>query len=110
MYFDASIMFATMALHPAVALIAKGLIALSFLFALMRLIKGPNLVDRVVALDLISGIILAYTLFHAIVQADMNFMSVSLAIAVVAFLGTVAIARYLEHRALNKKNIEHEEH
>ena len=73
------------------------------LLALIRLLKGPDITDRVVALDLIAGIILAYTLFQAMVQADMNFINVSLAIAVIAFLGTVAIARYLELRVDSKQ-------
>lgn len=98
MFFDTSLTLATVVLHPAVIVIAQLLIVLSFLFALMRLVKGPDLVDRVVALDLIAGIILAYTILQSIVLADSNFMSVSLAIAVVSFLGTVAIARYLELR------------
>ena len=99
MCFESSMMLAAVTVYPAVVVIAQLLMVASFLFALMRLVKGPDIVDRVVALDLIAGIILAYTLFQTIVLADMNFMSVSMAIAVVAFLGTVAIARYLELRA-----------
>ena len=97
MYFDFPIAM-TSVVHPYVELAAQILLTIAFLLALVRLIKGPDITDRVVALDLIAGIVLAYTLFHSIVEEDLNFMSVSMAIAVISFLGTVAIARYLELR------------
>jgi len=103
MFFNFDGMLFTAVLHPIVAAIAQILIAISFILALLRIIKGPDVADRVVVLDLIAGMLLAYTLFHAIVQADVNFMNVSLAIAVIGFLGTVAIARYLEYRVANKE-------
>ena len=102
MFFDLPIALATVNIHPLVMKGAQLLLAVSFLLALLRLAKGPDVTDRVVALDLIAGIILAFTLLRAIGQRDIDFMNVSLVIAVVAFLGTVAIARYLSFRVASK--------
>lgn len=93
-------------LYTPVVWVVQCLLSVSLLLALARLIKGPDVTDRVVALDLIAGIILAFTLFYSVLRGDINFMNVGLAIAVVAFLGTVAIARYLEKRFTERETEE----
>ena len=103
MSFSVLVSLATVTIHPLVLVASQLLLAVSFILALIRLFKGPDVTDRVVALDLIAGILLAFTLFHAINQDEMNFMNISLDIAVIVFLGTVAIARYLELRAVTKE-------
>lgn len=92
-----------MTLHPQVALLAQLMLIGALFLALFRLIRGPNTVDRIVALDLIAGVILALTLFYAITQNKIHFMNVGLAVAVIAFLGTVAMARYLEKKYLKRE-------
>lgn len=96
MFFDFSLLFATAVLHPWVGWGVHLLLGVAFILALMRFMLGPDTTDRVVALDLLAGIILCYTLYRAIELDDLNFMSVSFAVAVIAFLGTVSIARHLE--------------
>lgn len=83
-------------IHPYVLLTAHLMLAVAFIVSLIRVYKGPNTVDRVVAVDLIAGVILAMTLLQAIDLQNENFINIGLAVAVVAFLGTIAIARYLE--------------
>lgn len=99
MFFDFLFLLAIVTANPLVMKVAQWLLAVSFLLALVRLVKGPDLTDRVVALDLIAGIILGFTLLYAIGERDVDLMSVSLVIAVVSFLATVAIARYLTFKA-----------
>ena len=62
---------------------------------LFRFIKGPTGFDRVVALDLLGGICLCVIVIYAILFDQQVMMEVALAIAVVNFLGTIALAGYL---------------
>jgi multicomponent Na+:H+ antiporter subunit F len=62
-------------------------------------VRGPSLSDRVVGLHLIA--VLAVGLI-AMVALDSNqpvILDAAIVLALVAFLGTVAFARYLERRA-----------
>jgi multicomponent Na+:H+ antiporter subunit F len=73
-----------------------GVLCLAILLALMRLIRGPNIADRVVALDLIATIIVGMTAVLSIATSEPTFLSVSMVLALVAFLGTVAFAYYVQ--------------
>jgi multicomponent Na+:H+ antiporter subunit F len=64
------------------------------LLAFIRLIKGPDAADRIVALDLISLLIVGLLAVLAISADETSFLDVSIAYALVAFLGTVALARF----------------
>ena len=61
-----------------------------------RLLRGPSITDRVVALDLIAGVVLSFALIVALESGRSLFVTVSLAISVVSFIGTIAIARHME--------------
>lgn len=79
-------------LQPLVYLILSVALGLGF----FRLVKGPTLPDRVVALELIAsltvGLIVAYTFF----SGQTAFLDVALVLALTAFLAALAFARYLE--------------
>jgi multicomponent Na+:H+ antiporter subunit F len=74
------------------------LLGSAMLPALGRLIRGPNLADRVVALDLITAIGVAMCGVYAVVHDQPVFLDVAIVIALITFVGTVAFARYLEAR------------
>ena len=68
---------------------------ISIAVALVRLIKGPDAADRIVALDLISMLIVAFLATESIYAGETSFLDVAIACALIAFLGTVALARFL---------------
>ena len=68
---------------------------ISIAVALVRLIKGPDAADRIVALDLISMLIVAFLATESIYTGETSFLDVAIAYALIAFLGTVALARFL---------------
>jgi multicomponent Na+:H+ antiporter subunit F len=68
---------------------------ISIAMALVRLIKGPDAADRIVALDLISILIVAFLATESIYAGETSFLDVAIAYALIAFLGTVALARFL---------------
>ncbi len=70
------------------------LLLTGMVLAFVRLVKGPDAADRIVALDLISVLIVALLAVLAIHADETSFLDVSIAYALVAFLGTVALARF----------------
>jgi multicomponent Na+:H+ antiporter subunit F len=70
------------------------LLLAGMLLAFVRLIKGPDAADRIVAIDLISVLIVGLLAVMAIDADETSFLDVSIAYALVAFLGTVALARF----------------
>ena len=71
------------------------LLLISIVLVLVRLIKGPDAADRIVALDLMSMLIVAFLATESIYAGETSFLDVAIAYALIAFLGTVALARFL---------------
>jgi multicomponent Na+:H+ antiporter subunit F len=68
------------------------------LLVLVRLWRGPSTADRVVALDLFSVLVVAVLVVLAILRQESADLDVAIAYSLVAFLGTVALARYIHRR------------
>lgn len=69
----------------------------SLLMTFVRLLQGPSLSDRVVALDLVSYQSIALILVYAVFMDRPGFLDVALVLALVAFFGTVALAGYIRY-------------
>lgn len=67
----------------------------ALLLAFVRLLRGPALVDRVLALDTLYINALALLIVLGIALNDAVFFEVALLIAAFGFVGTVAASRYL---------------
>ena len=76
--------------------IVLGLLALSALLALIRVVRGPTLPDRVVAVDLVGVLVSGIAIAGAARTGSRYFLDVALVIALVSFVGTIAYARYVE--------------
>ena len=74
----------------------------SIFLVLVRLIRGPDAADRIVALDLVSVLIVAILAAYSIYSGETSFLDVAIAYALIAFLGTVALARFLMRSAMKK--------
>lgn len=72
--------------------------------AVWRLVIGPSLPDRVVALDMMTLAIVAFCALKAIRTGDSTFLDVALVLALVGFLATVALARFAERQILRREN------
>ncbi|MCH6257560.1 monovalent cation/H+ antiporter complex subunit F [Puniceicoccaceae bacterium K14] len=76
--------------------LSYAILAAALVMALIRLIKGPTLADRAIALDLVAGIALSIITLIAIEVKDSVYLNVALCISIVAFLGTIAFVKFLE--------------
>lgn len=82
-------------LPPVILQITMAVLILSMALTLIRLVRGPGLFNRVVALDLITSISAGIILVYAIMTGQPAYIDVAVIIFLISFLGTVAISRYL---------------
>ena len=61
-----------------------------------RLIQGPTIADRVVALDLLASFIVGAIALYAMQSGRFEIVSVAIVMALMLFVGTAAFALYLE--------------
>lgn len=78
-----------------VAVLAHALLGGGALLALIRLARGPSLLDRVVATDTLLVIISASLAVHAALTRDPTVVPVLVVVSLLAFVGSVSIARYV---------------
>lgn len=75
------------------------LLALAMLLTFIRLVLGPSLPDRVVALDLFVSLGIGIVVVHAIMENQPALLDVAIILALIVFLGTVTFALYVEERS-----------
>jgi multicomponent Na+:H+ antiporter subunit F len=83
------------------ALTTPSVVALAMLGAaacltFIRLLKGPTLPDRVVAIDLIGVLMVCILVVTAAATGQQAFLDVGMVVALISFVGTVAYSRYIE--------------
>ncbi len=68
--------------------------------AVWRVWRGYTVMDRLVAVDAISTIVLAMFVLLALIERDALFMDTALGVALVSFISTIALARYIATRKM----------
>ena len=91
-------------LHIA-AWIAGGLIVVAMVLASIRLALGPSRADRVIALDLLTILSIGVVVLAAMIADQPVMMDAAMAVAVIAFLGTIGFARYLKRRSETEPDV-----
>ncbi len=75
------------------------LILLSLVILLLpaswRVVAGPTLPDRLAAVDLITTLLIGIIVMLALVEGTQTFVDMAIALAAIAFIGTISIARYI---------------
>ncbi|RFB15119.1 Na(+)/H(+) antiporter subunit F1 [Bacillus timonensis] len=71
-------------------------LSVSTIAYIYRVIKGPSIPDKVIALDAIGINLVGITAIISIILRSNSFLEVILLIAIVAFVGTVAFSKFLE--------------
>lgn len=64
----------------------------------VRLVRGPSLADRVVALDGLLTICVMIIAAYGALSGNSSFVVVTVVVALVAFVGTATFARFIERR------------
>jgi multicomponent K+:H+ antiporter subunit F len=71
------------------------LISLAVILTMLRLLKGPDLADRILALDTLYINALGLIVLFSIWLGSNIIFEAALLIAVMGFIGTVAVAKHL---------------
>jgi len=72
------------------------ILTISIVLVFIRLFKGPEVADRVIALDLIITIGIGLITAYSIRSEQAVLLDVAMILALIAFLGTIAFAFYLD--------------
>lgn len=74
--------------------------AVAGLCGTIRLLYGPSLGDRIIALDVTLMSLMGAVTVHAAENSDTSNLILVVVLAIVGFTATVAASRFLEHEAL----------
>ncbi len=85
----------TLAFLDAVVYVCLGVLSVALGLALLRLVRGPTVTDRVVALELVATIFVGVVAAHSIASREPVFLDVAIVLALVGFLGAIAFARFI---------------
>lgn len=73
-------------------------LSLAAVLCLVRLVAGPSVPDRIVALDALLYVVVSGIAVGAAATQDGSFLAVLVAVALLGFVGTVTVARFVERR------------
>ncbi|MDQ7728431.1 cation:proton antiporter [Halomonas sp. SpR8] len=79
-----------------VILISQVIMSLALILTFVRVVRGPSLPDRVVALELFSTTVVGLVGVYAIKSGVASFLDAAIVIALMGFLAAIAFARFLE--------------
>ncbi|MCU0452782.1 MAG: monovalent cation/H+ antiporter complex subunit F [Bacteroidetes bacterium] len=77
---------------------AAVLLALAVVLTFIRIVRGPSLADRVVGFELLSAAAIGIIAIASVRFHDAVFIDVALLLSLLAFVSTVAFARFLDRR------------
>ncbi|MBW2700358.1 MAG: cation:proton antiporter [Deltaproteobacteria bacterium] len=73
-----------------------GLLTLGVALSLLRALRGPSVVDRVVAVDVVTTTVSAFMIILAAQVDNVLLLDVSLVYGVLSFLAVLYVGRHLE--------------
>ncbi|WP_099865139.1 cation:proton antiporter [Pararhizobium haloflavum] len=83
------------ALLDAAIFIALFLLSIAFFLCVYRVVAGPTLPDRVLALDMLVAVAIGYIAVIGIFTGFALYVDIAIALGLVGFLATVAFARFI---------------
>lgn len=83
------------------------LVSLSMIGLFVRLVKGPSVPDRVIALDAIGISLISIVALLSLIFETEFFLEVILLMSILAFIGTAAFAKFLERGEIFDRDNRH---
>lgn len=78
-----------------IAPIVMLMLIVAFGMSCVRVVIGPSLPDRVIALDMAATIVVAIILTHCVQSGSSYYIPAAISIALLSFVGTVSLALYI---------------
>lgn len=83
----------------SVAIVAVSLmLAVAGAGAIYRIAKGPSILDRVLAADVLLAIVGGALITDMIVYRNLDYLALVVAISLIGFIGSVTVARFVTDR------------
>ena len=82
--------------------VAMAVLVLSIFLCLWRITHGPTAPDRMVGIDILSVSLVSFSVLLALLSGRGYYLTLALAWALLAFIATVGLSKYLEGRGLDE--------
>lgn len=90
-------------------LVTAVIILAGVLLVLWRVVKGPTLLDRILAVNVIgTKTIVLLAILGFLAERPGFFLDIALAYALINFIATIAVLRYIEHRKRQREREQRE--
>lgn len=74
------------------------ILLLAFILVFIRLAKGPDVSNRIAAMDLVASIVMAFILLYSIIIDQAMYFDIVIIISLISFIGTIGISTYLKQK------------
>lgn len=81
-------------MSPIILLVCTAMVAVGIGFAFVRLERGPGMLNRLVAMDVITAAVIAILATISAVSERWDLIPVMVVLALIGFIGSVAVARF----------------
>ncbi len=85
-----------------VAFVGMGILVVCSYLCLYRIGHGPTAPDRTVAIDILGVILVGFCCFLCILTGRDFYINMAIAWALLSFIGTIALAKYLEGKGFDE--------
>ena len=82
-------------------LIYFAVLGLCCFMCLFRIARGPTAPDRTVAIDILGIVIVGFCALMAVITGQDFYINIALVWGLLSFIGTIALAKYLEGRSFD---------
>ncbi len=79
-----------------------GVLLLCCFMCLFRIARGPTAPDRTVAIDILGIVVVGFCAFMAVRTGKDFYINIAITWALLSFIGTIALAKYLEGRGFDE--------
>jgi multicomponent Na+:H+ antiporter subunit F len=79
-----------------------GVLLLCCFLCLYRIARGPTAPDRTVAIDILGIVIVGFCALLAVITGKDFYINLAITWALLSFIGTIALAKYLEGRGFDE--------
>lgn len=74
------------------------LLLAALVVAVIRLLRGPSVNDRIAAMDVIASIVMSFIIVYSIFINNAIYFDIPVIISLISFIGTVAVSTYLKQK------------
>ncbi len=83
--------------------LSLAMLVIAFLLIIVRIVRGPTLPDRILALDMLVAVGIGFIAVIGIKTGFFLYIDVAIALGLIGFLATVAFSRYVLSRGATFK-------